>query len=396
MRKRGYNSSYRIALYQLPEAYQNLLKQTFDEQQQYSKHTYELKVINDLSSENTSDLISQPDVLLIDEVAEITPELREYSRKNLMQIIRVHESNFTNNYPQDFMLSLSTDVIETQNLICSYSEFIKEIDQSVHFIKSSAQMANFEKLKYISQKVMNLESSHVVDMSDKDQLINRLLRLNHFISLKDDYTRMHCDHVSDYAAILAQEIGLSEEEIRFIQIGGELHDIGKVGIPNAILQKRDKLTDAEFDIMKNHTILGDSLLPNEGFDRIKEMIRNHHERIDGRGYPDGLKGEEIPVSARILAIADTFDAMTTQRSYNRKKTLQEAFDELYEASKVKTNSYGQIDQQLDPVLVEKFVSAVKKNLRLMDHFTKQDQVILKERQWIDSLEVSENAVGRMK
>ncbi len=391
----SYNSSYRIALYQLPDEYQNLLKKTFDDQQQYSKHTYDLKVLNKLSDVQSSDLISQPDVLLIDEVSEITPELQEYSRKNLIQIIRVHGSMFTNNYPQDFSLSLSTDIIETKKLTSSYSEFVTEIDQSVHFIKLSAQMANFEKLRYISQKVMNLESSQVVNMSDKDQLINTLLRLNHFISLKDDYTKMHCDHVSDYATLLAQEIGLSEEEIRFIQIGGELHDIGKVGIPNAILQKRDKLTDEEFEIMKSHTVLGDSLLPNEGFDQIKEMIRFHHERMDGRGYPDKLKGEEIPLAARILAVADTFDAMTTQRSYNRKKTLQEAFNELYKAAKVETNVHGQVSQQLDPVLVEKFTNAIKKNPYLMDYFSKQDQEILKERQR-NSLNVSESNLGRMK
>ena len=112
--------------------------------------------------------------------------------------------------------------------------------------------------------------------------------------------------------------------------------------------------------MKRHTIIGDAILPSKGYEQIKSMIRSHHEKMDGTGYPDGLKGEEIPYFARILSVCDTFDAMTTQSN----------------ASKLQPNRFQELHQQLDPELVESFIQAVKEDIPLMQEFRKRDIEIM--------------------
>ena len=143
--------------------------------------------------------------------------------------------------------------------------------------------------------------------------------------------------------------------------------------------KTSALTDSEFEMMKRHVTIGEALLPLEGYDEIKKMIRSHHERLDGKGYPDGLKGCSIPYFARLLNVADTFDAMTTQRSYNKVKTLDEAINELIRVSERHINIGGKISQQLDPYLVNCFIKALKKDSEIIKHFSKQDLEILDKR-----------------
>ena len=143
--------------------------------------------------------------------------------------------------------------------------------------------------------------------------------------------------------------------------------------------------------MKRHTVIGDAILPNDGYQEIKDIVRSHHEKMDGTGYPDGLKGEEIPLYARIISVADTFDAMTTQRTYNKMKTLDEAFDELRRLSRLELNRYGQMSQQLDPNLVEAFIRAINKNQDLMEEFRKRDIEIMEFR---NNSEIENDSLGR--
>ncbi len=133
---------------------------------------------------------------------------------------------------------------------------------------------------------------------------------------KDPYTRGHSDRVTRYSVILATEMGLSEDYVEMVRISAQLHDVGKIGIEDRILKKPGALTPEEFEIMKTHTVRGANILRPIG--QLKEMIPGielHHESLDGRGYPFGLKGDQIPLPARIIAVADTFDAMTTNRPY---------------------------------------------------------------------------------
>ena len=133
---------------------------------------------------------------------------------------------------------------------------------------------------------------------------------------KDPYTRGHSDRVTRYSVLIAKEIGLPEEEVEKIRIAAQLHDVGKIGIEDRILKKPGALTPDEYEIMKTHTTKGAAIL--RPVEMLKEMIPGielHHESLDGRGYPHGLKGDEIPLSPRIIMVADCFDAMTTNRPY---------------------------------------------------------------------------------
>jgi HD-GYP domain-containing protein (c-di-GMP phosphodiesterase class II) len=133
---------------------------------------------------------------------------------------------------------------------------------------------------------------------------------------KDPYTRGHSDRVTRYSVVIAKGLGLSAEEIETVRISAQLHDVGKIGIEDRILKKPGALTPEEFDIMKTHTTKGASIL--SPVVQLRDMIPGielHHESLDGRGYPHGLKGEQIPRLARIITVADTFDAMTTNRPY---------------------------------------------------------------------------------
>jgi len=173
------------------------------------------------------------------------------------------------------------------------------------------------------------------DQADINQRITQLetdfLSLVRFwgesIEAKDRYTSGHCERVAGYACRIAAEVGLTERELVWFRMGAFLHDLGKTEVPEEILNKPGKLTDEERAIMERHTVIGDEMLAPVEFPwDIRPMVRSHHERWDGRGYPDGLAGHDIPLPARILRIADVFDALTTARSYRRRLTPEEALE----------------------------------------------------------------------
>jgi putative nucleotidyltransferase with HDIG domain len=178
------------------------------------------------------------------------------------------------------------------------------------------------------------------------------------IETRDPYTGGHTARVTAYSLLLGEELGLSAKELDHLRTGGPLHDIGKIGIDDCILRKPDKLTDAEFDIMKAHTTLGDDILKAiPEMKEIRPIVRSHHERWDGRGYPDGLAAEAIPLLARVVAVADSFDAMTTKRPYNTHhvKTPDEAFAEVERCS----------GAQFDPQCAQAFVAVREKVVEAM-------------------------------
>lgn len=163
---------------------------------------------------------------------------------------------------------------------------------------------------------------------------NVIFSIARFIEKKDFYTQGHTDRVSAYAYDLGKKIYLQQEELDIIKKGGALHDVGKIGIPDAILSKPGRLTEEEFNIIKTHPVLGyEMCLPlKKTMGQILPVIRHHHEKLDGSGYPDGLKGEQISIYARIMAIADIFDALTTDRPYRPSMTCERAFRIMREES----------------------------------------------------------------
>jgi diguanylate cyclase (GGDEF)-like protein len=170
------------------------------------------------------------------------------------------------------------------------------------------------------------------------------------IDTKDRYTRRHSDDVARYADFLALRLELDPDTRRAIHNAGLLHDIGKIGIPDSILHKPGRLSDEEIEISKQHVALGDAIVRDlPDIDLIRAGIRYHHETWDGRGYLEGLAGEEIPLVARILAVADAYSAMTTTRTYRKSLTVDEALTRLDDAA----------GSQLDPRLVEIFVRGIR-------------------------------------
>jgi putative two-component system response regulator len=177
----------------------------------------------------------------------------------------------------------------------------------------------------------NLESRvRELDRRNKQSLINGVQTLVHALEAKDAYTSGHSSRVSRYAVKTAVQLGYTGERLEQIRLGGELHDIGKIGTREDILNKPGPLTPEEFEHIKVHVSLGERILAPSLAESpiVLQIVRSHHERLDGRGFPDGLQGENIPPEARIVAVVDAFDAMTTNRAYRPSRTPADAIDEL--------------------------------------------------------------------
>lgn len=169
-----------------------------------------------------------------------------------------------------------------------------------------------------------LRNKAAIDSLEEAETI--LFALAQAVEARDRYTSGHCQRLADYSVALGQALGLSQQQLVALYRGGYLHDIGKVGVPDSILYKTGPLTADEWEVMKTHTVKGEEICrPMKSLTPVLPIIRSHHERWDGSGYPDGLKGEEIPLLARILQIADVYDALTTARSYKEAHTAEEAF-----------------------------------------------------------------------
>jgi putative nucleotidyltransferase with HDIG domain len=184
-------------------------------------------------------------------------------------------------------------------------------------------------------------------LQKKDQLFHNTIRvLAQAVEMRDPYTGGHTQRVENYSQLLAQQLALSEDDMKLIRIGTPLHDIGKIGIDDAILRKPDRLSPEEVEIMKTHTTRGAEILATVP-DLLPAIpiVRSHHERWDGKGYPDGLAAEKIPRLARLVAVADSYDAMTSDRPYRKGMAPEEAFEEMNQ----------QTSKQFDPECVAGFV-----------------------------------------
>ena len=158
-----------------------------------------------------------------------------------------------------------------------------------------------------------------------------MLSLAMTIEARDQYTRGHCERLVRYASVLGERIGLDQDEMTVLSRGAFLHDIGKVGIPDAILLKQGLLTPAEHAIMQQHPVIGDRLCSHlQSLTREREIIGSHHERLDGSGYPDRLHGDDIPLLAQIVGVVDLFDAVTTSRPYKQARPVAQAIECLRE------------------------------------------------------------------
>jgi len=171
------------------------------------------------------------------------------------------------------------------------------------------------------------------------------------LEAKDPYTNGHSKRVTEVTVALAAEAGLSALHLDRIRLAGLVHDIGKIGIPEQILHKPDKLTDAEYEMIKEHSVIGQKILrPIIRDQEVLRIVRNHHERYDGSGYPDGISGDAIPECVRLIAVADTYDAMTSNRPYRKALTPEIARELILKGS----------GTQFDPQVVELFLATEAK------------------------------------
>ncbi len=229
--------------------------------------------------------------------------------------------------------------------IQGYCEKSDKFDQLLLLVESG--------IKAISQMNVIKDMNH--KLQDTYEQLERaymesIQTLRYTVEAKDSYTRGHSDRVSEFSVLIGKYLGLSEEEIKTLRIGGLFHDIGKIGVPDSILLKDGKLTDDEYSEIKNHPTIGAHILSTATiFQNIIPIVKHHHEKYDGFGYPGKLKGEEIPYFARITAVADTFDAMTSKRTYRDALPLDTVIAEI-------TRCKG---TQFDPKIADVFLDILE-------------------------------------
>ena len=231
--------------------------------------------------------------------------------------------------------------------IQGYCEKSDKFDQLLLLIESG--LKSVEQMNMIKQ--INEELADSKELLEKSYL-ESIEVLRRTVEVKDVYTRGHSDRVSEYSLLIGEKLNLPPEQMKTLKIGALFHDIGKIGIPDAILLKTDKLTDDEYSEIKNHPAIGAHILSNASiFADIIPIVKHHHERYDGKGYPARLAGEDIPYLARIVAVADTFDAMTSRRSYRQALDFDYTMNEIERCK----------GTQFDPAIADVFLEILRTN-----------------------------------
>ena len=232
-----------------------------------------------------------------------------------------------------------------------YCEKDDKLEQLPLFVEAAVK--SIDQMKII--KNINDELIESKEKLEKAYL-ESIETLRYTVEAKDRYTHGHSDRVSAYSVLIGKKLGLSNEDLNTLKIGGLFHDIGKIGISDAILLKNGKLTDAEYSEIKNHPVIGKNILSNAAiFENIIPIVLYHHERYDGKGYPYGLQDSSIPFLARIVSVADSFDAMTSRRSYRGELDLE------YVKNEFKTKS----GTQFDPVIAQIFLDILNTEYHLI-------------------------------
>jgi putative two-component system response regulator len=216
--------------------------------------------------------------------------------------------------PVVLLTSLTSDGDRIHGIMCGADDFLSK---PVNKHELLARVHSLLRLKQFTDELDNAEAV--------------LFSLALSIEAKDPYTEGHCERLSKYSVSVGEKLGLPEDLRVALRRGGLLHDIGKLAVPESILLKPGPLTPEERKIMEQHTIAGERICaPLRSFRQVLPIIRSHHEKQDGSGYPDGLKGEQVPLTARILQVTDVYDALTTDRPYRKALSQERAFETIRE------------------------------------------------------------------
>jgi HD-GYP domain-containing protein (c-di-GMP phosphodiesterase class II) len=234
----------------------------------------------------------------------------------------------------------------------AYDYLIKpfNLDEAVMSVERALEIRRLRRENRDYQ--LNLEKK-VKEQADKirGSFLSSLKALVRALEAKDEYTSGHSQRVAEISVAIAKELDMLEEEIERIRIAGLIHDIGKIGVREAILNKPDKLNDKEYEHVQTHPEVGENILVFVVEDnQILEMVEHHYERYDGRGYPGGLTGKQLPLGGRIPAVADAYDAMISGRPYREAMSVDSACDKIRQGMRI----------QFDPEIAEAFLRSMKK------------------------------------
>ncbi len=253
-------------------------------------------------------------------------------------------------------LTLSAGIVSYPRHATAQDELLRLADGAMYWAKSNGKARTFV---YSDTIDLARSAEEAAERNLRAGLVNTVHALARAVDAKDGYTHSHSQRVARYAAELGRALGLSETEREKLRSAGVLHDVGKIGIPDAILLKPGKLDAAEFAVMRRHSELGRDIIAGAGLEEIATWVLHLHERFDGRGYPEGLEGEEIPLASRILHCADALEAMTSSRIYRPGMPLERALEEI-------ENGAG---SQFDPRVAATLVALVRTGDLITDRTT---------------------------
>ena len=239
---------------------------------------------------------------------------------------------------QAMFISQAKGYKEGMSAIVSSQDFNFWDDVAVNSFAEILAKRHFENgINFEDELVKKINNAEIINHNNLMEMITSLAGA---IDAKDPYTKGHSTSVSRYSEALARAINLPEADVERIKIGAMLHDVGKIGIPENVLKKPGKLDDNEWEIMKQHPTIGAEkvLAPNETLREFIPIVKYHHERLDGKGYPEGLKGEEIPLEARIVSVADAYHALVSDRPYRKGMPIEKACSILQEGAGVQWDS----------------------------------------------------------
>jgi putative nucleotidyltransferase with HDIG domain len=257
-------------------------------------------------------------------VSKLCEKILRHGRSYLLDQFTLRQSNFNATFfPNGFPYSIMAVPLDLPHKRVGVVALVRE-EKSTIYREQELQL-------------LGVFASHTASALQNSHLYSRLRTMNEdvirsfaqAVEAKDCYTRGHSERVAEYACRLARAIGLDGKEIERLHIAGMLHDIGKIGIPDHILNKPGALTEEEYEHMKRHSVMGREILGQVGaMQDVTTLIYHHHERMDGQGYPDGLVGDQIPFLARIICLADSYEAMTSNRSYRNSLPLEKVMSTL--------------------------------------------------------------------
>ncbi len=304
----------------------------------------------------------KPDLILLDVMMpdmtgfEVCDQLKRSPETQSIPIIFLTSKND----PEDIVEGFKLGAVDYIPKPFNSAELLSRIRTHTELkkLQTRLEQAVADRTKELYETLDELKSTHYKLQEAYFEIIKRLARAADY---RDNETGMHISRMSHYTNILAKAAGLDDEQCHQLYRSSAMHDVGKIGIPDAILLKPGKLDKAEFDIMKTHTVIGGKLLSDIDSDLChlaEKIAMTHHEKWNGKGYPEGLSGEDIPIEGRIVAIADVFDALTSDRPYKKAWSVEDAIQLLIQEK----------GEHFDPKLVDIFIENLPKILEVKEKY----------------------------